>query len=403
MSGIRLLFVTAIVVGLALTNQVRALNVLAYTLVAVLLISAFWSRFTVRKLNVKRDLHEFRVQAGQVVEERITIENESTLPRLWLQVLDHSDLPNHQASRVVDLGPKGSRSWLVRTTCKRRGEYFLGPTTLVGADPLGLFHSSRIIGQTQRVIIYPPTEPLAGFSLPIANQYGGAMRRMGYWQTTPHASEVREYAPGDPLNRIHWPSTARTGKFMVKEFDEDPTADIWIFIDLDRSVHLGEEDDSTEEYAVRAAASIGEHFLMRSRSVGFVAIGARPSILPNDRGDRQEYRMLETLAVLRSNGAKPFAEVIASESFRVGKNAVVIAITPSIDESWVRSLGELRLGGQKAVAVVLERGTFGAEDSSLLLVSSLAAADLPTYLIKHGQPLSESLRWTSTHLALGNR
>ena len=72
-------------------------------------------------------------------------------------------------------------------------------------------------------------------------------------QTTPHATGIRPYAPGDAFNRIHWKSTARnSSELQVKEFDLEQTADVWIFLDLQRPAHTGDGDESTLEYGVRA-------------------------------------------------------------------------------------------------------------------------------------------------------
>ena len=87
-------------------------------------------------------------------------------------------------------------------------------------------------------------------------------------QTTPLATTVRPYAPGDSMNRIHWKSTARHGEIQVKEFDLEQTADAWIVLDLQRGIQTGEGDDSTVEAAVRAAASIADKALQENRSVG---------------------------------------------------------------------------------------------------------------------------------------
>ena len=64
-------------------------------------------------------------------------------------------------------------------------------------------------------------------------------------EVTPQAAGVRDYAPGDALRRIHWPTSARRDRLMTKEFDQDPQADVWIFLDAYAPVHyrVPEEDD----------------------------------------------------------------------------------------------------------------------------------------------------------------
>src|SRR4029078_3852886 len=85
---------------------------------------------------------------------------------------------------------------------------------------------------------------------------------------TPNASGVRNYEPGDSFNRIHWPSTARTGQLMVKLFELDPASDIWIILHLYKAAPVGEGDEGTEEFSVQIAASIARYFLVANRSVG---------------------------------------------------------------------------------------------------------------------------------------
>ena len=63
---------------------------------------------------------------------------------------------------------------------------------------------------------------------------------------TPHASGVREYVPGDPMKRIHWPSTARRGQLIVKEFEQDPQAEVWFFLDAQYTIHSEKPYDAPE-------------------------------------------------------------------------------------------------------------------------------------------------------------
>ena len=70
--------------------------------------------------------------------------------------------------------------------------------------------------------------------LPAASLEGSHASPERTLQTTPLATTVRPYAPGDAMNRIHWQSTARHGEIQVKEFDLEQTADAWIFLDLER-------------------------------------------------------------------------------------------------------------------------------------------------------------------------
>ena len=208
---------------------------------------------------------------------------------------------------------------------------------------------------------------------------------------TPNASGVRPYEYGDSFNRIHWGSTARTGDLMVKIFELDPASDIWVILDLHRDVHVGEGDDSTEEYGVRISASVARYFLTANRSVGFMTFGRNFDVIEADRGVQQYTRILESLAMARPWGDVPLGNLLANEARRFGRHTTVVVITPSTDERWVAGLGALQHRGVKVAAILLEPSTFGAGESALEVFASLAANDISTYIVKRADDLQTAL------------
>ena len=131
-------------------------------------------------------------------------------------------------------------------------------------------------------------------------------------QTTPLATTVRPYAPGDAMNRIHWKTTARHGEIQVKEFDLEQTADAWIVLDLQRSVQAGRGDESTVEASIRAAASIADKALQENRAVGMTVNVGRTTFLPPDRGGRQHLKIMQLLAAVEADGSAPLVETLIS-------------------------------------------------------------------------------------------
>src|SRR5919202_1673597 len=65
---------------------------------------------------------------------------------------------------------------------------------------------------------------------------GGQDVKSRTYHVTPNVATIREYQPGDSFNRIHWRSTARTNQLMVKEFELDPTADVYIVLDMQERI-----------------------------------------------------------------------------------------------------------------------------------------------------------------------
>src|SRR5690606_17598161 len=279
-------------------------------------------------------------QVGRPLEERFTVRNTSIIPKLWLEVRDHSNVPTHLASEVVhNLGPRASTSWRVTTICRERGRYQLGPISLSTSDPFGFFPMERELTPTTNVVVYPMTVDIHQFALPLGILPGGdALRRRTHYVPT-NAAGVRDYAPGDSFGRIHWPSTARRNRIIVKEFELDPLADIWIVPDMSVFGHARTQEqeeterserdmpawmvlakseefklpESTEEYTVTVAASLAQFFLRRDRALGMLAYGQSREVVQPDRGERQLNRILETLAVLRATGQVPIQNAVQAE------------------------------------------------------------------------------------------
>jgi uncharacterized protein (DUF58 family) len=364
---------------------------LAYVAMIGVPVAYLWSRFNLNGITVVPDRSADRLQEGAVYEERITIKNRSWLAKIWLEVDDPSEMPGHRARRVVTVPAKGSKTWRVRSTITRRGLYSVGPVEVATGDPFGLFRHRRTFGVSQNVLVYPRATELPSFSVPVASLPGeGRFRRRTHY-VTPNASGVRPYEFGDSFNRIHWPSTARTGDLMVKIFELDPASDIWIILDLHRDVHVGAGDDSTEEYGVRVAASVARYFLTANRSVGFMTFGRNFDVIEADRGLQQYTRILESLAMARAWGDVPLVNLLSNEARRFGRHTTVVVITPSTEETWVGGLGALQQRGVKVAAILLEPSTFGAGESALEIFASLAANDVFTYIVKRSDDLQAAL------------
>ncbi len=129
---------------------------------------------------------------------------------------------------------------------------------------------------------------------------------------------------------------------MVREFELDPSADIWIVLDLSAEAHAGVGQESTEEYAVNATASLARHLLDQGRAVGLVS---QTATLPADRGPRQAERILEVLALVRASSPLTLAAMLSAETSRFARSSSLIVVTPSTAEAWARYLpGAQRAG-----------------------------------------------------------
>ncbi|MGB3304714.1 MAG: DUF58 domain-containing protein [Thermomicrobiales bacterium] len=380
----------AILFIVAVINDWSSLDLLIIALLILLLIAYFWSRFSLQRLGLTRSLSLDRVRAGESVIEELTLRNASWLPKLWVEVRDLSSLPGHHASRVVHLAGHGEATWRAETLCARRGRYQLGPVRVSSGDPFGLFASHRFIPVRHELVVYPVKLDVSMIHLPAANMSGGAVLNRNAAISSPTIAGLRDYTAGDPLNRISWAATARRGMMMVKEFDPDPTSDLWIMIDLNESgmrplgdalepredtATLQPELDSTEEYLIALGGSLAERALEDGRKVGLIVNRSMPVRLVADNTRRQWYRIFESLAMARPFGNRSLAEAIAVESRRFSRTAGLIVLTASPDRAWVDAARALVQRQVPVGAVVIDDVPgFAAGEDLDRLIEELAVA-----------------------------
>ena len=364
---------------------------LGYLLLFSLIAAAVWTWLSGRALQVRMRRDSQRVQVGQTIVEQLQIENGSRLSKLWLEVEEESDLPQHQAEHVVSLGGRSRRQWRIETACRRRGLFTLGTVHVRSGDPFGLFHMRKTFGGMQHLLVYPRAVDLPRYTVPPANLPGeGRFRRRTHY-VTPNAAGLREYAPGDSVNRIHWPSTLRTGRLQVKTFELDPASQLWIVLDLHRGDHAGTDDEATVEYAVTAAASIARLFLAQNRSVGMMLFGDGFHLIEPDRGNQQLTRMLEDLALAQPVGDVPVSTLLFQQSSRWGRHTTVIVVTPASDGRTQDAIRSLQQRGVQVAVVQVDAESFGGRAGGQDAAVALRASGIQTNLVSQGDFLPEVL------------
>lgn len=403
------IMISASLLGGLFTGE-RVLFNVAYLLGGLLFISLVWAVFAVRWVRISRRTHAQAAQVGKFIEEAFVVRNTAFLPKLWLEVRDHSTLPNHHASHVVPALPaRGRYSWTVKTLCVSRGEFRLGGLTIVSGDPFGFFVSPRVIKGEKRIVVYPQVVPIKRFVLPAGYASGGETQRKRSPTITTNASGVRDYVPGDSINRIHWRSTARKEKLIVKEFEIDPIVDLWLFADFsaqtlveDPSIHringVGPIiprtpgiPPSTEEYVAVCSASIASHFLNTDRSVGFLAYVPTRRILQPDRSRRQLNDILEALSVARSLSEQTLDRLLQMETQYFTRGTTLIIVTASVDPSWVPRAVRLQRRGIRPSVVLVDAGSFNSLLTAEPVRAALRSAGIPFVVVRRGDEIGSVL------------
>ncbi len=394
------------VTGNALYSQ------LVYLWVFLLVGSWLWARLEFRGLQVQRRTRLHRAQVGQIFGERFNIHNASRFPILWLEVEDQSDLPGSRGSRVFTrIGGRQSQFYLSRTRLLNRGIFPLGPTKFLAGDVFGFFQISLTLPVQTSLLVYPYMVDIHTFPNPPGLLPGGEALRRKAIQVTSNAAGVRDYAPGDALNRIHWASTARRDRLIVKEFELDPRADVWVFCDsfqdvqtalpytapLDIGSLLVEPagktvlPPSTEEYGVSVAASLAKYYIIRGRAVGFISHGQSLHFLPPDRGARQLGKILEALSLLDAVGNVPFDALVSAHTRNLPRGSVMGLITPSTNPEIAGSVDHIVRMNLRPIIILLDAASFGGASGSKKLSGTIRSLGVPVGLVPFDADLGEVL------------
>jgi uncharacterized protein (DUF58 family) len=372
----------------------------------LLLISYLWARMLRDRVTASRQATGAWVVAGDQVREVFTLTNTGRLPVLWARVADHSAVPGYRADRVESAGANTERRWTYAGTCERRGVFRLGPWDVHMADPFGFFEVTHRHSSTTTIMVYPRASYLPDLALPRGRASGRAPSAERAATETITVGGLRDYTPGDSLRRVHWRATARHDRLMVREFDREPSGDLWLILDMDAAVQGGKGAEATQEYAVILAASLAAQFVREGerRAVGLVASGQNPVLLPPGRGQAQLWRILRALAEVEPGAGRPLAPVLDDFGRSLGSGRTLVVLTPSQDPSWVASLLGLTTHDNAPAVLLLDGPTFdppyGTPEGMMGVRSLLSSQRIPHYVMAQGFPFRpvDRIRRTRTEL-----
>ena len=205
---------------------------------------------------------------------------------------------------VPPLPPGGEAEVRVEILPVRRGILRFTGVTLARPDPLGLFRSFVKVAAPQTVLILPKRYPLPPIALPGAMKYqeGGVALAANVGRSDEFVA-LRDYRRGDPLRHIHWRSWAKTGKPIVKEFEDE------FFVRHALVLDTFTDDPHSEvfEEAVSVAASFACTVLTQESLLDLLFVGPQAYCFTAGRGLAHADQMLEILASVRNCGDKKFA------------------------------------------------------------------------------------------------
>ncbi|MFJ4045622.1 DUF58 domain-containing protein [Microbacterium sp. NPDC089987] len=357
------------------------------TIALVLLIACVPFVLGAHDYRIDLSLGRDRVVAGTDIEAVLDVRNSGT--RLALPGVVDVPVGEGLVEAHVPLLRAGAHHREQLTiAARRRGVIDVGPMTITRGDPIGILRREMRWPDVQRIHVHPVTTRLPSTSAGLIRDLEGTpSTTLVDADLSFHA--VREYVVGDSQRHVHWKSTAKTGRLMVRQYEESRHARIAVILDLD--VESYESDDEFEN-TVSAAASLALQGVRDGRDVLFSVSDEIPE------HSRSEVLAIRTLPTITSKALLDATSTIdASE--RTMRLEAVTALTvqsyPDLSIGFLLTgsrmpLERLRHAAVKlpaAVEAVAVRSEMGAQPTlrtarELAVMTLGALGDLPQMLAR---------------------
>jgi uncharacterized protein (DUF58 family) len=292
-----------------------------------------------------------RALEGDEVGATVSIVADTAVDRLDLylrlpQEVRAGDRENPVALRLR----AGERRALPLTlTADRWGGHVLGPTLLRVRDALGFLVWEAAAPTQPQLRVYPAGEVLQRIVQPRETQLHAGNEVARLKGEGLEFADIRLRASGDPLNRINWRASARRGELWVNESHPERNTDVVLFVDSFAEARMGRA--GTLDLTVRATASIAGAYVGRRDRVGLVGFGGVLRWLTPGTGTVQLYRLVDALLDTEIVLSYYWKDIDVIPRRMLPPNALVIALTPLLDERTVGALLDLRARGFDVAAV----------------------------------------------------
>jgi hypothetical protein len=262
-----LLGVAAVLITLYLFAPFVMVQFVCVLLLFILIGSRLYSAYLIKNIRIIRQDLEFRVFRYEWVQVELKIENHGLLPAFMLML---NDFPGPLAvfKNTKTLCTLARRSWTLFTWqghCTERGEFTLGPVTMRGADPLGLFPFQLTARETSQLFVYPIVRSI-NVKNPRGIPLGNMISANPLFEDITRRRSLRPYQSGDEPRRINWKVSARmppspfsesvSSGFMINEYDATAAYPLMIFLNVDQNDYPVKKRGDYIERVIEAAATL---------------------------------------------------------------------------------------------------------------------------------------------------
>jgi uncharacterized protein (DUF58 family) len=405
----------AIGLGLWATGRVfgtGALDQIGFALLVLVVIAVVIVNARRHDLSITRTISPERARGGQRVEVNLSFTNDGrgSAPLMLIDDRVPLELSGHARFALNGIEPGGKRDASYEIRPPRRGRYYVGPLAIGFVDPFGLAQTRDEAAAATSFLVHPRIEHLAlppdlgrrrSMSVSALRQLSGARGEDFY--------TMREYAEGDDLRKIHWPSTAKLNKPMIRQEETPWHTRATVLLDDYRSPHDGAGESSSFERCIEAAASLIDLYHRSGYTYRLLcAVGAG---LPTARGTDHFHRCLDYLAEVEgSSRAEALLIRLAELESASGTEGTLVVVTGHLSASGAVALSGCRRRFRQVIAVVLPAHRFGTdstrarwegEQATHEAVTMLTRSDVHAIVLGQGESIATGWASLSTHPVTG--
>jgi len=302
-------------------------------------------RFAAR-LSLDRE----RVLEGDEVTATIELSADTAVDRLELLVLLPDELSAVDGpTRALRLRADDERTLELTLRCERWGAFAVGPLLVRAGDVLGFRSWEGRLGEAQMLRVYPSEESLLSLVPPLETQVSTGNQVARARGEGIEFADLREWRPGDRLRRVNWRASALRGELWVNEQHPERNTDVVLFLDTFAEARV--QGRSTHDRVVRAAATLAHAYLQRKDRVGLVGFGGVLAWTVPESGLRQLYAIVDTLLTSDIVHSYALRGVDVLPPRTLPPKALVLALTPLLDERTAGALLDLRARGYDLIVV----------------------------------------------------
>jgi len=276
------------------------------------LVALIWVKALDRPMLLRRRTGHLELTEGQSVDVGLEVRPDTGGP-----IPGRAVMLDRLGSRVIET-ELGRRGRVLRGRYEianaPRGRYRMDGAELLIADPFGLAEARIPLDRADQMLVYPRVYELEGLFTDGGTPGGDRGRSMLHRTAGYDLHSIREHQVGESLRRVHWRSTARRRRLMVKELQDTPRDEACVLLDGEAAALTGAAPDSSFDMQVRAAASLLRRMSDAGQRSSLVIHAAQRSRYRLGFGSGDWAAVLGELAAVEATAPRPLAEFLGESS-----------------------------------------------------------------------------------------